>query len=469
LEHCRLELLLVRSFVNVRGNVRILQPVVWSKGVFVSPQHLQVQDRFVESLLQFRTEALSFRPWGFTRLQINQEALASGIFSIHQASGLFPDGLAFDIPDSDGAPPVKSLAEFFGTDDKSLTVSLAIPSYRVSGVNLSMREGLGDTRYLAQVTEFRDENSGGSEKPVQLARKNFRLVVEGEAKSGFVTLAAGRVLRDGGSYQLDPAFVPPLLNFAASEFLGAILRGLVETVSAKRSVLAGMRRQKNQRLADFTTADIAQFWLLYATNSHFPYLLHLFRSKHGHPEKLFAAMIALASTLTTFSLEIQPEDLPAYDHENLGECFAALNEKLLYLLETVVPSNFVSLPLKMIRPSIYATSIFEDRFLDNTKLYLAIVADLDEAELIRKAPDLIKICSANHIDHLIRQALPGVPLVHIPSPPTTIPIKLNHQYFSLNQSGVAWEAIGRARNLAVYVPGDIQNVRAELIVVLPQQ
>jgi type VI secretion system protein ImpJ len=89
--------------------------------------------------------------------------------------------------------------------------------------------------------------------------------------------------------------------------------------------------------------------------------------------------------------------------------------------------------------------------------------------LIRKAPDLVKICSANHIEHLIRQALPGVPLTHVPAPPTTIPIKLNHQYFSLNQSGVAWEAIGRARNLAVYVPGDIQSVRAELIVVLPEQ
>jgi type VI secretion system protein ImpJ len=449
--------------------VRILQPVIWSKGVFVSPQHLQVQDRFIESLLQFRTEALTFRPWGFTRLQINQEALAGGVFAIHQASGLFSDGLAFDIPDSDPAPPVKSVAEFFGPDDKSVTLSLAIPSYRVSGVNLAMREGLGDTRYLAKTAELRDENTGGSEKPVQLACKNLRLLVEGESKSGFVTLTVGRVTRDGASYQLDPTFVPPLLDFSASDFLVAMLRGLVEIVSAKRSVLAGMRRQKNQRLAEFTTADIAQFWLLYAANSHFPSLRHLFLTNHGHPEKLFAAMVALASTLTTFSLEIQPEDLPAYDHENLGECFSVLNEKLLYLLETVVPSNFISLPLKMIRTSIYATSIFEDRFLDNTRLYLALSSDMDEADLIRKVPDLVKICSANHIEHLIRQALPGVPLVHVPSPPATIPIKMSHQYFSLNQSGLAWEAIGRARNLAVYVPGDIQNVRAELIVLLPQQ
>ena len=242
----------------------------------------------------------------------------------------------------------------------------------------------------------------------------------------------------------------------------------MEILSAKSGILAGMRRQKNQSLAEFTTADIANFWLLYTINLHFPHLRHLFETKHGHPEELFSMMLGLASTLTTFSLQIQPRELPVYDHERLGECFAELDEKLRHLLETVIPSNFVSVPLKLIRPSIYAASIFEDRFLENTRMYLAIQADMNEAELIQKAPQLIKVCSASHIEHLIRQALPGLQLTHVMSPPTTIPIKLNHQYFSLNQSGLAWEAIGRARNIAAYIPGDFENARSELIVLLPE-
>jgi type VI secretion system protein ImpJ len=72
------------------------------------------------------------------------------------------------------------------------------------------------------------------------------------------------------------------------------------------------------------------------------------------------------------------------------------------------------------------------------------------------------------MEHLIRQALPGVPLTHSVSPPTTIPIKVNYQYFTLGQSGLAWEAIARARNMAVYIPAEFQNVEAELIVLLPQ-
>ncbi len=449
--------------------MRILQPVIWAKGTFLSPQHLQVQDRFVESVLQFRLEALQFRPWGFSKLQINQESLVTGAFAVHAAAGLFPDGLPFDIPDSDPAPPVKPLAAYFEPGQASLDIFLAIPDYRVSGVNLSMRERGMDTRYLAEVASFRDENSGASEKPVQYARKNFRLLVEGEPKGGCVTMPVARVLRTGDSFQLDAKFAPPLLDFSANDFILSIARRLIEILSAKSSALAGMRRQKNQSLAEFTTADIANFWLLYTMNLHFPHLRHLFETKHGHPEELFRLMLSLASTLTTFSLRLQPRDLPVYDHERLGACFEELDNKLRDLLETVIPSNYVSLPLKLIRPSIYAASIFEDRFLENTRLYLAIQADMDEGELIQKAPQLIKICSASHIEHLIRQALPGVQLTHVMSPPTTIPIKLNHQYFSLNQAGVAWEAIGRARNIAAYVPGDFQNPQAEVIVLLPQE
>jgi type VI secretion system protein ImpJ len=73
--------------------MRRLQPVIWAKGTFLSPQHLQAQDIFHEDLMQFRTDALNSFPWGFRTLTINREALAAGNFAIDSASGIFPDGL----------------------------------------------------------------------------------------------------------------------------------------------------------------------------------------------------------------------------------------------------------------------------------------------------------------------------------------------------------------------------------------
>jgi len=241
----------------------------------------------------------------------------------------------------------------------------------------------------------------------------------------------------------------------------------VEILAAKSTLLSGTRRQKNLSLAEFGTADIANFWLLYTINSHFPGLQHIFDTRHGHPERLYAAMLALAGSLTTFSKDVHPRDMPKYRHDELSECFTELDEKVRYLLETVVPSNFVSLPLKLIQPLIYATSIADDKYLQNTRLYLAVNAEMTEADLIARTPYLIKVCSANHIEHLVKHALPGVALTHVQRPPSAIPVKLNCQYFSLNQSGPAWEAIIRSRNLAAYVPADFPGPQLELIILLP--
>ena len=81
---------------------------------------------------------------------------------------------------------------------------------------------------------------------------------------------------------------------------------------------------------------------------------------------------------------------------------------------------------------------------------------------------IVKVCSANYIAHLVKQALPGVKLTHVAAPPSSIPVKVNYNYFSLNQSGPVWEAIVRARNVAVYVPADLPNPELEFIIVLPQ-
>ena len=343
-----------------------------------------------------------------------------------------------------------------------------MPNYRELGLNVSPSGRDTDARFRAEFAMVRDENTGLTEKPVQIARKNLRILFEGEVQEGNSVLRIARIRRTpAGLYQLDSRHVPPLLAIAASDYLTAIVRRLVEILSARSSSLSGDRRQKNQSLADFTASDIARFWLLYTINSHFPVFRHLFETSGGHPETLFSAMLALAGCLTTFSLTIHPRDLPQYDHNDLGACFAKLDEKLRILLETVVPSNFVSLPLLPVQPSIYAASLADDKYLANTRMYLAITAEMSLAELIGKTPYLIKICSANHIEHLVRQALPGVALTHVAAPPSSIPVKLTYQYFSLSQSGPAWEAVGRARNLAAYIPSEFPNVQAELVILLP--
>lgn len=457
-----------------------LQPVLWTKGTFLTPQHLQLQDRFLEDSLNFRLQALKFCAWGFNEVVLDQELLAGGQLAISRAAGIFPDGLLFEIPGSDQAPPSKVLAECFDPGMRDLDFYLTVPDYKLKGLNVGSSAPVdgqkgaapsrgGGSRYLAEITTVRDDNTGTGEKPIQIARKNLRLLAGNETREGSSALRIASVERtESGTFQLNPSFVPPLLEVRASSYLLGLVNGILEILAAKSTQISGGRRQKNQNLADFNASDIANFWLLYTVNSHIPVLSHMLQGQRCHPEELFTELTALGASLTTFSTTIRPRDLPLYDHQELRKVFSDLEDKLRRLLESVVPTNVVSLPLKHVNNTIYATAIDQDKYLANTKMYLAFSADANEDSIIRKVPQLVKACSATHIEQLIHGALPGITLTHSTSPPSAIPIKMKFQYFSLNQSGAAWETVTRARNFAAHVPGDFINPQMELIILLPQ-
>jgi len=446
-----------------------MQPVVWSKGLLLSPHHLQTQDRFLEDQLHFRLSALNFRPWGFARLELDREALEGGVLALSAAEGIMPDGLPFSMPAADATPEPKPLKEHWEQDQTHMQVHLAIPKRRPGERNVSSDSERSGTRWTAEVSMLRDANTGAAEKPVQIGRKNFRLVAEGESLEGMVSLPMARVHRpSAGGLQLDPLHVPPVVDFRASDHLVAVTRRLLEILSARSDALARSRRHRNRSLADFGISDVANFWLLYTVNSHLPQVRHLLETRGGHPERLFGEMLDLAGALSTFSREISPADFPEYRHEDLGACFGELDETVRELLDTVVPSTHASLPLEPVGASVWATAIDQDRYLEAPQWYLALSAEVDEAELLQKAGQL-KVSASDRVEILFRKALGGLPIRHVPTPPSAIPVRLDYQYFALDRSGEDWDAIRQARNLAVWVPGDLPDPSLELVVVLPRE
>jgi type VI secretion system protein ImpJ len=265
--------------------------------------------------------------------------------------------------------------------------------------------------------------------------------------------------------ELDPAFIPPLLDMGASPALLSLARRLVELLSARSSTLSGMRRERSTGLADFGTSDVENFWLLYTVNAHLPRLRHLFETRRGHPEVLYGAMLELAGTLMTFA-DGHPRELPVYDHANATDCFARLDARIRELLDTAVPSKHVALPLRQTEPSVYATALDQERYFAAPQIYLAVASSLKKEELPKRA-GLLKVSSADQIERLIRHGLRGVALSHVPVPPGAVPVKLNYQYFALECSGDDWNAIRMSQHLAVHVPSDIPDPNLELIILLP--
>jgi type VI secretion system protein ImpJ len=446
--------------------MRQLQPVLWNKGAFLQPQHLQGQDLYLESQLNFFMDSLFGYPYGFQTLTVDTARLSNGYFGLSAASGILPDGLLFDIPGSDLEPEPRLLMDAFPDGQSMLNVALGVPHFQAGAVNVSFdSKGNANTRFVADCLNLRDETSGLNEKPVQIARRNLRYLLPQDDHAGYSALPVARVLKKTDRLELDRSFVPPLLKVSASSYLVSILNKIVSGLSAKSQEQSQNRRIKNQGVTEYSASDTQSFWLLYTVNTFYPVFRYFMQAPGAHPSELYAQMLSLAGALTAFTLKLDPNELPMYNHDDLGSCFTDLDTKLRHLLDTAIPRYFVTLPLKPTEHAyVYATSITEDRFLDDGRVFLAIHSETKAEQLIKTAPSMTKIASSAQIQQIINSAVPGVRIVRPANPPDGIPMRLGYEYFQLETTGPYWQGIKTSRNLAVYVPSEIAKPSMEIVI-----
>jgi type VI secretion system protein ImpJ len=447
-----------------------LQPVLWNKGAFLQPQHLQSQDLYLDSQMKFLMDSLFGYPYGFQNITVDPARLASGYFGLSAASGVFPDGLMFDVPGSDLEPEPRLLTDAFPDGQNALVVSLAIPHYRAGVKNTSFVPGAEtNTRFTADWLNVRDETSGLNEKPVQIARKNLRYLLPRDDYAGYSVLPAARIIRKGDRLELDRSFVSPLLHSGASSYLLSVIGELTGILGARSQEQSQSRRSKNQSLKEYTPSDTQDFWFHYTVNLHYPVFRNMLASPRIHPYELFAAMLSLAGALTAFNLKVSPNELPVYNHDDLGNCFAELEQKLGLLLDTAIPKYWVTVPLKpTAQPYVYAALIPEDRYFGDGSFYLGINSEMRPEQLLGLAPSVTKIASSGQIQQIINSAVSGVRISRPPQVPGGAVMRLGYQYFQLDTEGQFWDGIRQSRSIAVYVSSSIAKPSMELGVLLKE-
>jgi type VI secretion system protein ImpJ len=97
---------------------------------------------------------------------------------------------------------------------------------------------------------------------------------------------------------------------------------------------------------------------------------------------------------------------------------------------------------------------------------LAIRSPIGEVELISRTPQLVKVCSKLFVPELVKRALPGMPMSHLPVPPAAISARLDTQYFAINRGGPCHDHINQTKQVGLYVPGEIPDPELELLVIL---
>jgi type VI secretion system protein ImpJ len=444
--------------------------IVWNEGMLLTPHHFQQWDNYHEELLNSRVRSMMAYEYGVIELQVNNEAIANGNFQITNCRAVLPDGLMVNVPDAEAVPDLRPVGDHFKVENEKLGVHLAIPAIKIGEVNIQASGGAAGSnlRFHQEGALVKDETTGTNEQPIAYAKSNLRIIFDDELRDGFTSIKIAELQRTPtGQLKISEEYIPPILKVPASTWLVNMLRQLVEILITKSGSLGEQRRQSNASLADFTTSEIAVFWLLNTINSSIPAMSHFFRSPVVHPEKLYLEMSTLVGRLMTFSLEHHPKDIVQYDHDDLHFTFFNLSTQLKDLLETVIPSRCVPIPLEKTRDTLYVGRIEDERLLKEAGFYLAVRAQMPESKLIEAVPRVVKIASRDVIDSVIGSALPGVVLTHASPPPAPIPSRVGFKYFQLDSIGPYWNGISGSKVISVYVPNEIPDEKLEMYAVKP--
>ncbi|MBX3460354.1 MAG: type VI secretion system baseplate subunit TssK [Planctomycetes bacterium] len=445
------------------------QKVLWSEGMFLTPQHFQQWDRYYENLIQQRIRALAPLGYGLRELQINEEGLANGEFILSRAGGILPDGLVVDVPGTDDAPASRSIGEHYTAEREKLGVYLAAPIVPDQGVSQAPG-GFHDgrpTRFKGRSLEIRDDNGQGAKREIGVAGTHLRLLFDGESLDNHSWVRIAELGRTStGGFTLSESYVPPLLHIGASPRLMLNLRKVLEILATKSTEFARQRRNRGAGLASFSMAESASFWLLHTVNGAIPPLQHAYTTGNWHPERLYIEMARLCGYMYTFAGEGHPKDVNAYSHEDLAGTFARLEARLRELLDTIIPTKCTNIPLNRTRDNMYVASIQDERVLEpQGALFIAVMADVPAEKVVREAPLKFKISSQDRVDQLITAALRGISVRHSPAPPPEIPVQPGRNYFQVDKTGDHWDAVRESRSMAFYLPPEFAGLKLELMAI----
>jgi type VI secretion system protein ImpJ len=231
--------------------------------------------------------------------------------------------------------------------------------------------------------------------------------------------------------------------------------------------LMAMRRESNERMADFAVADVSLFWLLNALNSAEPVLGQFQRNLQSPPERLYPELSRLAGSLLTFSLEHQVSAIPIWHHEQLNIVFPPLFDLLGDLLEASLPSRVVSLSLDYDpRLHFWQARLHDPRLREGADYYLSVRSPIPVAQLQEQFPRQCKVGSPDHVRGIVNSSRVGVPLMPLRHVPAAIPLRLENQYFSLDLSHPLATEMLQSGTCMFYVPGMLGEPELELFAVL---
>ncbi len=416
--------------------------VVWLEGMFLSPQHFQQQERYLE---RYSRQLFSIRHQGsagFLTLRIDHEQLKAGKIYLREASGVFQDGTPFSIQED--------LCRSIEGVEPGTLIYLALPLSRQGAVDIQLKEKASRAvRKVSYQKTVMDSNDDGND-PVDmlLAELNPGVFHEGESLDHYTFLAIARIheIRTDGELVLDPTFIPQCLDYKVSGYLEEQVQSLHALVRQRAAMLAGQVGVEGAQKS-FHTLQIVYMWLQ-SLNRYAAGLKLLNEEKNVSSSDLYRYLVIMAADLSTFTKSLAPE-FPAFDERAVYQSFAPLLANLMMNLRHASREKVFTIEwdYRLFERRRLLRARVEDRTLFNdSRFVLAVVSSLGKDRTREVFPIASKLCGHRRIAERVRSALPGVKVQPI-SPPIELKPKGNVAYFEVDASDGLWQEMVKTQDL----------------------
>jgi type VI secretion system protein ImpJ len=202
-------------------------------------------------------------------------------------------------------------------------------------------------------------------------------------------------------------------------------------------------------------------------NRHVNVLKHFQGSTYVHPERLFESFLSLVGELATFATpERRARDYPAYDHDNLENTFNPVIRDLQDFLSARLGRRAIRLEIIERAQNAFVSTIRDRSLFRNASLVLEVAARRPLTEIQHQFPNLFKIGPNTKMNEIVHAHLPGVQLVHLPTPPPQIRAITDHVYFYLDRKSPLWPEFSTASSIGMHFSGDWPDLQLELWAIL---
>ncbi|MEP1520391.1 MULTISPECIES: type VI secretion system baseplate subunit TssK [Ascidiaceihabitans] len=434
----------------------LFSKVAWKEGLFLQPQHLQQADRYLEQLIEARTQVLTPYPWGITALALDTDQAKQSKIGLRRVAGIMADGLAFDAPTNDPLPMPVEVAE----DAAGLFVWLTLPEPSQNGQDVGLDEEGATSRFmLASEKVVNNASAMRIEHDLEIAVPRLELSVRKTPKPGYQNIRLARIaeIRDG-VITFDETVPPAGLVLAAHPTLQGYLTNVIGWIEAKLQNLA--------RFAADPSAgggmQALDYLMLMTLNREIGILRHMNALHAVHPEELYRKFIGIAGELSTFNntTRMAPE-YPPYDHTDPKGTIAPIVNDIQHLLSRDV-GRAVRLNLNQVRQNSFLAEVADRNLFREATFVIEVETGKPRTQVQQQFPQLAKVGPNTRMSEIVKNNLPGIGLEHLPNPPRQIRVVATNVYFLLDKNTPLWKEFSTAPAIGMHFAGDWPELKLEL-------